>query len=155
MGLLAVETRLTDEKTLQEVEGRHLESGAGVRGYEIHVGVTEGPDRARPYLELSGRSEGAVSADGKAAGCYLHGLFTSDAFRQGLLTTLGERVRSGLAYESMVEEALDALAGHLESHLEMDRILEIARGGEVARFPLPQPRQAPLKSPLETQRWGV
>ncbi|HIP77203.1 MAG TPA: cobyric acid synthase [Kiloniellaceae bacterium] len=143
LGLLAVETRLTDEKTLQEVEGRHLESGAGVRGYEIHVGVTDGPDCARAYLELAGRPEGAVSADGKVAGCYLHGLFASDAFRQGLLAVLGTRGHAGLAYESMVEETLDALAGHLESHLELDRILEIARGGEVAHFPLPQPRQAP------------
>lgn len=143
LGLLEVETRLTGEKTLEAVTGRHLESGSGVRGYEMHVGVTTGEGTAQPFLDLSGRPEGAVSADGKVAGCYLHGIFTDDAFRQAFLATLSERDHSGLAYEAMVEATLDSLAAHLEAHLDLEGILEIARRRGVEQFPLPRPRRAP------------
>ena len=143
LGLLEVETRLTGEKTLEAVAGRHLESGAAVRGYEMHVGVTTGEGTARPFLDLAGRPEGAVSADGKVAGCYLHGIFADDAFRQAFLATLSERDHSGLAYEAMVEATLDSLAAHLERHLDLEGILEIARRRGVEQFPLPRPRRAP------------
>ena len=143
LGLLEVETRLTGEKTLEAVAGRHLESGTAVHGYEMHVGVTTGEGTARPFLDLAGRPEGAVSADGKVAGCYLHGIFADDAFRQAFLATLSERDHSGLAYEAMVEETLDSLAAHLEAHLDLEGILEIARRRGVEQFPLPRPRRAP------------
>ena len=143
LGLLEVETRLTGEKTLEAVAGRHLESGTPVHGYEMHVGVTTGEGTARPFLDLAGRPEGAVSADGKVAGCYLHGIFADDAFRQAFLATLSERDHSGLAYEAMVEATLDRLAAHLERHLDLEGILEIARRRGVEQFPLPRPRRAP------------
>jgi len=147
LGLLDVETVLTGEKALREVQGIHLESGAAIRGYEMHVGVTTGPGLTRPFSDLEGRAEGAVAADGKAAGCYLHGLFAADAFRAAFLGTLKERARSGLAYDAQVEAVLDQLAAHLEAHLDLDRVLDIAKGhkgGEgVAHFPLPRSQRAP------------
>jgi cobyric acid synthase len=136
-------------EALKEVRGRHPESGTEVRGYEMHVGVTTGAGLARPLLDLAGRPEGAVSADGKVGGCYLHGLFASDAFRAAFLASLRDRAASGLAYEAQVEATLDALAAHLEAHLDLDRLLAIARAGgqpgkgAVAHFPLPRSRQAP------------
>src|SRR3546814_13129576 len=73
----------------------------------MHVGVTEGPGLARPFLELDnglrgGRREGAVSADGKAAGCYLHGLFAADAFRAAFLGRLKARAAPGRASDAQV-----------------------------------------------------
>ncbi len=148
LGLLKVTTRLSGDKTLEEVEGRHLESGAEIRGYEMHVGVTEGPGLERPFARLGDKSEGAVSADGKVAGCYLHGLFSGDAFRAACLAGLKERAASGLAYETKVEDTLDALAAHLETHLDLDQIYQIAlarslKEAVVEQFPLPRPRKAP------------
>ena len=64
-----------------------------VRGYEMHLGVTSGPGLARPMLDLGGRPDGAVSPDGRVAGCYLHGLFAGDAFRRAFLARLGARER--------------------------------------------------------------
>jgi adenosylcobyric acid synthase len=143
LGLLDVETVLTGEKALREVEGFHVESGAAVRGYEMHVGVTEGPGLARPFLELGGRAEGAVSPDGKAVGCYLHGLFADDGFRAAFLGSLKLREESGLSYDAEVEVTLDALAAHLEAHLDLDRLLKIAQARGLPRFPLPGARQVP------------
>ena len=90
----------------------------------MHIGATSGPALSAPMLDLDGRADGAVSADGKVMGCYLHGLFSSDAFRAAFLERLGGRAASGLAYERRIDATLDALAGHLESHLDLDAILQ-------------------------------
>ncbi|HER26629.1 MAG TPA: cobyric acid synthase [Rhodospirillales bacterium] len=127
LGLLDVETILSDDKTLETVIGQDQASGEKIHGYEMHIGLTEGPDRARPWLKLSdGRGEGAVSGDGKIRGTYVHGLFAADQFRHAFL----ENIRSGrgdaLAYESQIEQTLDGLAAHLETHLNLDALLDAA-----------------------------
>jgi adenosylcobyric acid synthase len=127
LGLLDVETVLTAEKALVETSGVERASGAAVRGYEMHVGRTSGADAARPMLYLAGRADGAVSADGRVCGSHLHGLFAGDAFRRAFLARLGGAGDASLDYERRVEETLDALAVHLETHLDIDRLLEIAR----------------------------
>ena len=127
LGLLAVDTELAADKTLTQVQGVELASGAAVRGYEMHVGATTRRGDSAPWLELAGRPEGAVSADGRVFGCYLHGLFAADAFRHAFLARIRYRQDSGLAYEAGVESALDGLADHLEAHLKLDRLLEVAR----------------------------
>ncbi|MFO1119228.1 MAG: cobyric acid synthase [Rhodospirillales bacterium] len=126
LGLLAIETEFGPEKTLIETAGIELASGAAVRGYEMHVGLTTGPGLKRPMLRLEGRDEGAVSADGRVQGCYLHGLFASDAFRSAWLAGLRPGRSGGLAWEPEVERTLDALAAHLEAHLDLDRLLAAA-----------------------------
>jgi adenosylcobyric acid synthase len=114
------------DKTLTRSEAVHLASGLTVRGYEIHIGVTQGPDSARPFALLSGRGEGAISADGLVEGSYLHGLFAADDFRAAYLGGLGV-ARSGIGYEAGVDAALDALAAHLEAHLDVPGLLGLAR----------------------------
>ena len=127
LGLLDVDTELAASKQLAQVNGVDRLTGETVRGYEMHVGKTTGPATANPMLELGGRSDGAVSTDGKVMGCYLHGLFAADAFRNAFLSTLGKRGSAGPAYEAQIEATLDALAQHLESNLDLDAILQISR----------------------------
>ena len=127
LGLLDLETTLAPIKRLAAVAGRELLSGEPVTGYEMHMGRTSGTALARPMLELEGRPEGAVSADGRVMGCYLHGLFAADGFRHAFLGRLRERAASGVAYEAQIEEALDALADHLERSVDLDGLLEVAR----------------------------
>ncbi len=132
LALLDIETELTADKTLVEVAGEDIASGAAVAGYEMHVGRTTGPALARPMLRLANgvglRPDGALSPDGRVAGCYVHGLFARDAFRHAYLAGLKQRTANGIAYEQAIESTLDALADHLAAHLDLDRILEIARG---------------------------
>jgi adenosylcobyric acid synthase len=125
LGLLNVETVLSGEKRLSAVSGRA--EGIPFSGYEMHMGRTEGPDRARPFAQLEpGGAEGATSPDGRVTGTYVHGLFADDRQRSAWLTRLGGPP-SELAYEAGVEAALDALARHLEAHLDLDRLLTLAR----------------------------
>ncbi len=126
LGLLDIETTMTAEKHLARVEGVHLRSGTKVKGYEIHIGRTEGPDCANAWLEIGGRSEGAASRDGQISGCYIHGLFGSDSFRADYLNNLGAAV-GATNYAAAVEATLDALADHMETHLDIDKILTLAR----------------------------
>ena len=125
---MAVSTEIGPGKRLGAVTGACALSGAPVRGYEMHMGVTDGPDRARPMLDLGGRAEGASSADGRVQGSYVHGLFAADGFRHAFLSRLKARAESGIAYEREVEAALDAIAEVLAARLDLDRLLEIADG---------------------------
>lgn len=127
LGLLDVETTLTGDKMLARVSAKHVSSGASVEGYEIHIGRTSGPDTSRAPFNVEGRPEGAVSPDGRVAGTYLHGLFGADAFRKAFLETLGVEA-GGFGYDRTVDDTLDALANHLETHLDLDALLAIARG---------------------------
>ncbi len=126
LGLLDLETELTPQKRLVRTSGRHLASGAAVAGYEIHIGRSAGPDCARPFLELQAGADGAIDASGQVMGSYLHGLFGADGFRAAFLQSLGLQA-AAFDYDSAVEAGLDALADHLEAHLDLDGLLAAAR----------------------------
>ena len=128
LGLLDVETVMTPEKRVTLTEAVHTASGEAAQGYEIHIGRTEGPDHARPLFRVEGAGEGATSRDGRVMGSYLHGLFCADGFRRAFLRGLGAEAGNG-SYADGVEEALDALADHLEAHADCDGLLAIARNG--------------------------
>lgn len=127
LGLLAVETVLKGPKVLEEATATETATGETVAGYEMHMGRTEGEDRIRPMLQLAaGGTDGARSADGRVAGCYLHGLFAADGFRSAFLSGLGA-VGGGTSYDATVESALDRIAGRLEQHADIDAMLAAAR----------------------------
>lgn len=128
LGLLDIETVLSPEKRMGECTGGHVPSGQTVKGYEIHLGATTGPDTARPFLRLADRDDGACSFQGRVAGCYLHGLFRANGFRHTYLAGLRSRKNSGVNYDALVDATLDSLAEHLATHLDLDRMLEIAHG---------------------------
>jgi adenosylcobyric acid synthase len=128
LGLLDLDTVMTPDKTLERVAARHPSTGETAQGYEMHIGRTEGPDRARPLFDIDGRPEGAASPDGRIMGAYLHGLFAADGFRAAFLAALGAPA-AGVSYGAEVEATLDALAAHLEAHMDLDALLETARAG--------------------------
>jgi adenosylcobyric acid synthase len=125
LGLIDVETVLTGDKRLEPVEGEAF--GAPFRGYEMHMGLTTGRDCARPFAKLTGgTADGAVSADGRIAGTYVHGLFADDRQRSAWLMRLGAGP-SAVAHDALVETTLDRLAAHVATHLDLDRLLKLAR----------------------------
>ncbi len=126
LGLLDVATVLAGDKRLAPVSGVTLADQAPFSGYEMHVGHTTGPDCERAMLRLAdGRREGAGSPDGRVLGTYVHGLFADDRGRAAWLARFGAAA-SGRGYEAQVESALDALASHLEQHVDIMRLLELS-----------------------------
>lgn len=123
LGLLDVETVLTPVKQLRVEQATHVASGEAISGYHMHMGVTEGEDCSRPFARVSGINEGAISANGRIVGTYLHGLFAADGFRRAVL---GNVASPDLDYEAGIERTLDELAAHLEKHLDVDALLALA-----------------------------
>jgi adenosylcobyric acid synthase len=126
LGLLAVETVLAGDKRLEPVSGT-TGDGIAVCGYEMHMGATQGPDCARPFARLAdGSPEGAVSADGRVIGTYIHGLFSDDRQRSAWLQRFAAGP-SATGYDAAVDETLDRLAAHLARHIDLDRLLSLSR----------------------------
>ena len=126
LGLLAVDTVMTGDKRLTLTEARHVGTGADVTAYEIHIGRSQGPGCARPFAMVAGRGEGAVSPDGRVMGSYLHGMFAADTFRAAFLRGLGVQA-ANRSHGAEVEATLDALAAHIEAHLDVAGLLALAR----------------------------
>ncbi len=120
LGLLDVATVMTADKRVTETVALHPASGTRVTGYEIHLGRSEGPDCQRPMFTVEGRPEGAVRADGRVMGSYLHGMFSEDAFRRAFLAGLGA-VPGADSYEAVIDQTLDALADHLGRGVRLNR----------------------------------
>jgi adenosylcobyric acid synthase len=126
LGLIDVVTTLSDTKRLEPARGS-TSDGTTFVGYEMHMGVTAGPDCARPFARLAnGTADGATSPDGRVMGTYVHGLFADDRQRAAWLA----RFAAGpvnVAYDDLIERTLDALAAHLAAHLDLDGLLTLAR----------------------------
>jgi adenosylcobyric acid synthase len=127
LGLLDVETVLAPDKRVRQVSGTEIGTDLPVTGYEIHLGRTFGPGVARPWFRIEGEADGAVSADGRVRGSYVHGLFRRDIFRRAFLACLGASGDESLFYTASIEATLDQLADHLEAQIAIDRVLAIAR----------------------------
>lgn len=125
LGLLDIETVMGGDKRLSEVRGIHRATGQDLSGYEMHIGASEGPDRARSFASIERRDEGACSVDGRVVGTYLHGIFAGDEFRRAFLAGLGLAQASSLDYEAQIDRVLDALADHLEQALDLDALLDL------------------------------
>lgn len=126
LGLLNITTVMHPKKHLAEVSGVYRQTGDKITGYEIHIGNTTGPDCARAWLDIDGRAAGAASQNGRILGCYIHGLFSADGFRAAYLTSLGASPAM-FSYDTQIDQVLDALADHLETHMDLDLLFSFAR----------------------------
>ncbi|MBS0420425.1 MAG: cobyric acid synthase [Proteobacteria bacterium] len=127
LGLLDVETVMTGDKTLREVAGALVSAGAAsFAGYEMHIGSTTGAGIERPFLQFTdGSIDGAVSADGRIAGCYVHGLFGETQARAALVSAIGA-APSQDDHNARVDAALDEIAAELEGCLDISALTAIA-----------------------------
>lgn len=125
LGFLDISTVLIGASRSAAVEAVHEATGLRFRGFRDTSGRGEGPDCARPFAHVDGVKDGASSPDGRVTGCNIHGMFRNDTFRAAWLERFGLDA-SGSRYDASVDAVLDALAGHLEAHLDVDGILSIA-----------------------------
>jgi adenosylcobyric acid synthase len=103
-----------------------IHAGAAFAGYEMHVGSTTGAGASRPFLRFSdGSSDGAISADGRIAGCYVHSLFGVTEARAALVSAIGA-APSLDDHAARVDAALDEIASELERCLDIRALAAIA-----------------------------
>jgi adenosylcobyric acid synthase len=102
LGLLEIDTAFAPRKTLHRVEASvtaagSLCAGCPVVGYEVHQGVSTRREGTQPWLRLGRQpggdavDDGAVSADGRVCGTYVHGLFDDARFCRALVDALRRR----------------------------------------------------------------
>jgi len=135
--LLDVETYMLPDKTVKKVEGKDVVSGTHIFGYEIHKGVTTGKDCQRVWLETNSDDDAgcALNETGRIMGCYVHGLFASDDFRNAFIDRIYRLARgditthtllSNTGYLPTIDKTLDELGRFVEQHLDIDNIIAIA-----------------------------
>ncbi len=148
LNLLDFTTVLEREKVTRQATARFakphcLSSNAGdplFSGYEIHLGETLLGNGSQPLFQLQrlgneeSHHDGAISADGRVLGTYLHGLFDSG---EGLALLLshwrkicGKQQAAARVIDPIAEreKRYDALAEHYRSNLKMDVIYRALDG---------------------------
>ena len=128
LGLLDVRTDFVTEKTLRLPTGTAL--GVPASGYEIHHGrITR--DGGEEFL--GGARSGSV------LGTMWHGSLEGDALRGALLADLLGRRPSTVSFAAAREARLDRLGDLAEDHLDVERLLALARDGAPAGLPVLPP----------------
>ena len=125
LSLLDVETELARDKVTKQVNVNVRSWNVAAAGYEIHHGATRAEKPTRPFLD-----GGLGYVRDNVYGVYVHGLFDHAPFRQRFLALVGTE-SSGLEWSAQVDTALDTLAAHLETHLDMQAIDRACFGGNV------------------------
>ncbi len=129
LGLLNASTRFSEyEKQTKQVEkiitgdGGILGpiKGEKVKGYEIHMGETDGDEPAFG-------DDGCIGRNGQVIGTYLHGLFENENIRNSFLSYLYKR--KGMIFRSREEgDFIEELSGFVEDHINMDMIYSRIEG---------------------------
>lgn len=126
LGLLDMVTEIGERKLTRNSNAIHLASGLPLRGYEIHMGKSFGPDCRHAPLKINNVKDGAASPDGKIWGTYLHGLFSADAFRHYFIGNFGAKPDASGHFEK-IDNALDKIADELEKAVDINALFRLAR----------------------------
>jgi len=122
LGLLEMQTILTTQKQLKNVQGVIEFDQSNIIGYEIHAGVSQGEALKRPFCRLDDGVDGAISEDNQIIGTYVHGLFDNLQSQQTLLNWAGLNDVESIAPSAVQEDTLNRLADVVEAHLNIDKI---------------------------------
>ena len=138
LGLLDVATSFARKKILIQVTGIHRETGCPIEGYQVHMGRTRVGKGVVPLLDVQKPdnsvrwAEGAVSADGRVLGTYVHGLFDAPLFRRMFLN----RLRTARGWPPLnvtaapsLDQELDLLADFVQRHVDLAAIDAIIEHG--------------------------
>lgn len=137
LGLLPVETTFAGDKATHQAAGKIFcdsgwladLNGQTITGYEIHMGQTT---TESAWLEIEQRGEtavsvldGAMSANQKIWGCYIHGLFANETLRRAWLAQLGHVSTASTNEADLIMASIDRLADSVEENLQLDKYLQI------------------------------
>jgi adenosylcobyric acid synthase len=123
LGLLPVQTILTQEKTTKQVQfqfKKHLEK---CEGYEIHMGISNYKD-THCFLNTytNGLTEGYYLSD-NCWGTYIHGILDNKiVIDELLLQTNKKATTTSFDYKAFKEQQYDLLAQHLRNHIDLDYV---------------------------------
>jgi adenosylcobyric acid synthase len=122
LGLLPVNTVLTENKITRQVKFTYKKSKEICEGYEIHMGITKSIESEKPLNKMdTGLTDGFYLTD-NCWGTYLHGILDNEVVIADILSTVKTTVNTPFNYKAFKEQQYDLLATHLRTHLDMDYI---------------------------------
>jgi cobyric acid synthase CobQ/L-threonine-O-3-phosphate decarboxylase len=143
LGLFPTETQFTRDKKTEQVTGfagawQDAHNDIAIEGYEIHMGRTRFLEPVRhPFQLRVARTEdytyhpdGAVSANGRIWGTYVHGILHNDELRRSWLNAVRQQkgwapLPVTLHFRERREAAFNRLADHVRRHLDMGKLYEM------------------------------
>ncbi len=121
LGILPVETTITEEKTTEQCRFIFQENMFAGEGYEIHMGETVGEER-RPVCLIDGEKEDGYFLNAKTWGTYIHGIFDNLEIVNSMLSESGKKLSSKINFKQFKEEQYDKLAGLIRQNANMEYI---------------------------------
>ncbi|WP_271270722.1 cobyric acid synthase [Aliamphritea hakodatensis] len=142
LGLLDMETTLTGNKILRNVRGcLAADDSVVVSGYEIHTGRSSGAALETPMFcglqeqeqqhgELKaasseGTSDGAVDADNRVMGSYIHGLLDEETTLEYVLRWAGLAQFESFDYLAFRDQQIERLADAVEEAIPLEQLLTL------------------------------
>ncbi len=137
LGFFDMATTLARRKQTCQVKGMDLISGEeAVSGYEIHHGKTMLHRNLKPRFmikERAGRKvnilDGAVNANGRIWGTYIHGIFDNGSFRRSFISNvmaLKNKNDKKLKYKELsYKKEFDKLADLFRKNIDMDYLYKL------------------------------
>ncbi|WP_348703966.1 cobyric acid synthase [Tenacibaculum sp. 190524A02b] len=122
LGIIPADTIMAAEKTTLQCNFKFKEYQNLCTGYEIHMGVTTFKHQQK-LNTINDVSEGYVEEN--CWGTYIHGIFDNSIVIDDLLSDFTiEQNTATFDYKKYKEENYNKLALHLESHLDMETIIQ-------------------------------
>lgn len=128
LGLLPVETIITDEKQTIQTRFKFQDKEDWCEGYEIHMGQTRVVGEANSLLKLDDGSEEGVYLNEHCWGSYMHGILDNQVVINHLLAPYANATESGLTYKDFKDKEYDKLADHLRANLDIDYMYRVMLG---------------------------
>ena len=155
MGLLPIDTYISEEKTRKQVSGKlgkltgifEALSGKEYEGYEIHMGVSRCSEdiasdneiKDNKKADLINAIDSPVIQNGNIYGTYVHGIFDKDDVAASIIKALADKKNMKLedidirSYRDIKEAEYDRLADTLREYMDMDSIYRIIAENEQLR----------------------
>jgi adenosylcobyric acid synthase len=123
LGILPVETTITQEKVTEQCRFRFEHEDIEGEGYEIHMGETRA-EKEQPLCWINGEKADGYYLNKKTWGTYIHGIFDNEAVINSILAEFGPGLSTPMDFKAFKEEQYDKLANLIREHVDMDYIYQ-------------------------------
>lgn len=120
LGILPVETTITNEKLTEQCSFRFKDSNNKCSGYEIHMGQTTATQTNIPLCILSNGKTDGYLLNQNCWGSYIHGILDNQIVIQDLLSSFKIEQKSDFNYQEFKEKQYDKLAGLIRENIDMN-----------------------------------
>lgn len=124
LGILPVQTTLTDTKTTRQTYFTYQDYPELCKGYEIHMGATTVSGSAQPTAKLQDGTADGYFLSPLCWGSYLHGILDNDVVVNELLAPYTESKVAELDYQAYRELQYDKLASLFRENLDIEKVYQ-------------------------------